>query len=577
MRIFIKEIQGILVNDYIDIERQDIGLKSNNNLFVLQLKYDRSFSFTIPATDKNNRIFFNSNRVDFSLQALRGDIPVVVYIADKQIDGFLKILSATQNGYNAAFYYNQIFPFDVSQKIATYLNLSDNFIWNVAATVYDGGGVGLPPVSFGLYRYRLAAGASGVPTDINYLASVTMKRLLDECAAASGINYYFDITDPSELLYKQARFERLMIKLKSAQTKTSIKVTVTQNSNVNDRSALYDITPAFPANIYLSNVTTTAVVSSGGGNTINTTVQAIHVASECALTFYSLPPNPYGWAVSIRGGGYFPISVGSTLPLLDNSHFFFYDLRNGTLPLTLDAIFAGYGETFGFDFITTEYMINYGDVYYLQDNLPDVTYIDLLTTTAYALGLSLTSDIINSRFVLSTFTTNTSNTLTIDSATVRDEQLIEIDDLDVSGVVDFDSSSWVLEHMKLKIVIGSGEGNDIRLPFSEERKYVGTYDVQIRDLALNGTVYENFYSEKDVLCIYNNDTSIYLQRINFMSSNLPSIINSGIVVSLKIAQSQSKFLELSATTRIIYKNKAFAIVEATNKDNITSLKMIRLD
>ena len=48
-------------------------------------------------------------------------------------------------------------------------------------------------------------------------------------------------------------------------------------------------------------------------------------------------------------------------------------------------------------------------------------------------------------------------------------------------------------------------------------------------------------------------------------------------VSLKIAQSQSKFLELSATTRIIYKNKAFAIVEATNKDNVTSLKMIRLD
>ncbi|NCA80067.1 MAG: hypothetical protein EOM76_07780 [Sphingobacteriia bacterium] len=575
MRIFIKEIQGILVNDYIDLERQDIGLKSNNNLFVLQLKYDRSFSFKIPATDKNNRIFFNSNRVDFSLQALRGDIPAVMYVADKQIDGFLKILSATQNGYDAAFYYNQIFPFDILQKIATYLNLSDNFIWNAAATVYNGGGVGLPPVSFGLYRYRLAAGAAGVPTYINYLPSVTMKRLLDECAAASGVNYYFDITDPTELAEKQARFNRLMIKLKSAQTKTSIKVAVTQNSNVNDRAALYDITPV-PANIYLSNITTTAVVSSGG-NMINTTVQAIHVSSACKLTFTSLPANPYGWAVSIRGGGYYPISVGSTLPLLDNSHFFFYDLRNGTLPLTLDAIFAGYGETFGFDFITTENMINYGDVYYLQDNLPDVTYIDLLTTTAYALGLSLSSDIINSRFVLSTFTTNTSDTLTIDSVTVRDERLIEIDDLDVSGVVDFDSSSRVLEHMKLKLIIGSGEGNNISLPFSEERKYRNTEDVEIRDLALNGTVYDIFYSEKDVLCIYNNDTSIYLQRFNFMSSNLPSIIESGIIVSLKIAQSQSKFLELSATTRIIYKNKAFAIVEATNKDNVTSLKMIRLD
>ena len=577
MRIFIKKIQGITVNDYIDIERQDIGLKSNNNLFVLQLKYDRSFSFTIPATDKNNRIFFNSNRVDFSLQALRGDIPAVMYVADKQIDGFLKILSATQKGYNAAFYYNQIFPFDISQKIATYLNLSDSFIWNAAATVYDGGGSGLPPVSFGLYRYRLAAGASGVPTYINYLPSVTMKRLLDECAAASGINYYFDITDPTELAYRQSRFERLMIKLKSAQTKTGIKVSVKQNSYVNDRDALYDITPAFPANIYLSNITATAVVASGGGNTINTTVQAIRVASACELTFTSLPPNPYGWAVSLRGGAFFPISVGSTLPLQDNSHFFFYDLRNGMLPLTLDAIFAGYGETFSFEFITTEDIMNYGDIYYLQDNLPDVTYIDLLTTTAYALGLSLSSDIINSRFVLSTFTTNTSDTLTIDSVTVRDEHLIEIDDLDVSGVIDFDSSSWVLENMKLKLTIGSGEGNNIRLPFSEERKYGDSMDVEIRDLALNGNIYDIYYSEKDVLCIYNVSTSIYLMRFHFMYNRLQSIINSGIVVSLKIAQSQSKFLELSATTRIIYKNKAFAIVEATNKDNITSLKMIRLD
>ena len=150
----------------------------------------------------------------------------------------------------------------------------------------------------------------------------------------------------------------------------------------------------------------------------------------------------------------------------------------------------------------------------------------------------------------------------------------------ISGIVDFDSSSWVLEEMKLRLMIGSGEGNNVRLPFSEERKYRDTEDVEIRDLALidgRARIFDISYSEKDVLCIYNNNTSIYLRRFNFMESRLPSIINSGIVVSLKIAQSQSKFLELSATTKIIYKNKAFAIVEATNKDNITSLKMIRLD
>jgi len=570
MRIFIKEIQGILVNDYIDIERQDIGLKSNNNLFVLQLKYDRSFSFTIPATDKNNRIFFNSNRVDFSLQALRGDIPAVMYVADKQIEGFLKILSATQNGYNAAFYYNQIFPFDVSQKIATYLNLSDNFGWNPAATVYDGGGAGLPPVSFGLYRYRLVYGASGVPTHINYLPSVTMKRLLDECAAASGINYYFDITDPTELADKQARFERLMIKLKGAKAKQRIKAEVTPRS---DSFFLYN----YPFDIYAFNLLTSRLVfSSTYATFILMDLYSLRFRRDCKLTFQNLPTS-HNWGVWTNQNQHIDINNGTTLTFEAGDSIIFY---NRDRPFDDQALRDAYNETFRFDFELTEEMMTYGDVYYLQDNLPDVTYIDLLTTTAYALGLSLTSDIINSRFILSDYTLASLSTIEIDSVTVRDENIIEIDDLDVSGVVDFDSSSWVLEEMKLKLTIGSGEGNNVRLPFSEERKYGGTEDVEIRDLALiNGRfdIYNISYSEKDVLCIYNNSTSVYLQRFNFMESRLPSIINSGIVVSLKIAQSQSKFLELSATTRIIYKNKAFAIVEATNKDNVTSLKMIRLD
>jgi hypothetical protein len=567
MRIFIKEIRRVLINEFIDIERQDIGLKSNNNLFVLQLKYDRSFSFTIPATDKNNRIFFNSNRVDFSLIALRPDIPAVMYVADKQIEGFLKILSATQNGYNAAFYYNQIFPFDVSQKIATYLNLSDNFNWDAAATVYDGGGSGLPPVTFGLYRYRTHEGAGGIPTDINYLPSVTMKRLLDECAAASGVNYHFDITDPTELADKQARFERLMIKLKSANAKQRIKAEVTPQS---DSVFYYN----YPFNVYAVNLLTSRLVfNSTYGTFISVDIYSLSFRRDCKLTFYTLPTS-HNWGVWTNNDQLIPINNGTTLTFEAGDSIIFY---NRDRPFDDQALRDAYNETFRFDFELTEDMMTYGDTYYLQDNLPDVTYIDLLTTTAYALGLSLTSDIINSRFVLSDYTLALSPTFPIDSVTVRDENIIEIDDLDVSGVIDFDSSSWVLEHMKLRLTIGSGEGNNIQLPFSEERKYRNTEDVAIRDLALNGTVYDTFYSEKDVLCIYNNNTSIYLQRFNFMYSRLASIINSGIVVSLKIAQSQSKFLELSATTRIIYKNKAFAIVEATNKDNITSLKMIRLD
>lgn len=568
MRIFIRGIQLRSVNQYIDLERQDIGLKSNNNLFVLKLKYDRSFTFTIPATDKNNRIFFNSNRVDFSLMALRGNIPAVMYISDKQIEGFLKIISATQNGYNAAFFYNQTFPFDVSQKIASYLNLADSVVWGRTTTINDGGGAGLPPVSFGLYRYRLKAGEAGVPTYINYLPSVTMKRLLDECATATGISYYLDITDPTELAAKQERFERLMIKLKSANRNRIIKAEVTPSGggfHINRPTTVYAFNLLTSRLLYFPNL----------GRSVHYDIYSLCFRRDCTITFQNLPTS-HNWGI-MKNYSFIHINNGTVVTLEANDTIIFYNRdRSNDVIAYLDAE----NETFYFDLQLSDVEMSYGDTYYLQDNLPDVTYVDLLTTTAYALGLSLTSDIPNNRFILSDYTLLSSPTIEIDSVAVRAENLIEIDDLDVSGVIDFDSSSWVLEHMKEKLIIGDveeGEGNNIRLPFSEERKYAATEEVHIRDLALNGTVYDIFYSEKDVLCIYNDNTSTYLRRFNFMDGRLPSIISSGIILSLKIAQNASKFLELSATTRIIYKNKAFAIVEATNKDNITSLKLIRLD
>ncbi|MGI6034001.1 MAG: hypothetical protein ACOX69_11330, partial [Coriobacteriales bacterium] len=412
-------------------------------------------------------------------------------------------------------------------------------------------------------------GASGAPTYINYLPCVTMKRLLDECAAASGVNYYFDITDPAELLEKQARFERLMIKLKGARAKQTIKVEVTPQSNS------YFLCN-YPFSIYAFNLMKSMYIFSTNGDIVISRLYFLCFRRDCRLTFNNLPTS-HNWGVWTGDGQRIPINNGTTLSFEAGSSIVFY---NRDIPFDAQALVDAYYETFRFDFELTEEMMSYGDIYYLQDNLPDVTYVDLLTTTAYALGLSLTSDIENSRFILSDYTLASSPTLTIDSVTVRDEHLIEIDDLGISGIVDFDSSSWVREEMKLKLTIGSGEGNNIQLPFSEERKFRDTEDVEIRDLALNDLnnhIYDISYSEKDVLCIYNNPTSIYLRRFDFMESSLASIINSGIVVSLKIAQSQSKFLELSATTKIIYKNKAFAIVEATNKDNITSLKMIRLD
>ena len=52
-----------------------------------------------------------------------------------------------------------------------------------------------------------------MPTYINYLPSVRLKYLLDGCATDTGIPYIFDVVDATELATKQARLDRLMVKL----------------------------------------------------------------------------------------------------------------------------------------------------------------------------------------------------------------------------------------------------------------------------------------------------------------------------------------------------------------------------
>ena len=93
---------------------------------------------------------------------------------------------------------------------------------------------------------------------------------------------------------------------------------------------------------------------------------------------------------------------------------------------------------------------------------------------------------------------------------------------------------------------------------------------------MGGGLWEPVFSEKDVLCVYNDATSTYLRRFNFLDGRIAGIVESGASLSLKIAQRSRDFLSLGASTRVYYKACFFAIVEATNQNNITNLKLIKL-
>ena len=81
----------------------------------------------------------------------------------------------------------------------------------------------------------------------------------------------------------------------------------------------------------------------------------------------------------------------------------------------------------------------------------------------------------------------------------------------------------------------------------------------------------------DVLCEYNVDASDYLRRFEFSEGRLDGIINSAIILKLKIVQTFFQFSEIGASTSFYYKSKKWGFVDATHQGGVTTLTMLRLD
>ena len=325
----------------------------------------------------------------------------------------------------------------------------------------------------------------------------------------------------------------------------------------------------------------------GREGTIN--LAAVKTRADCQLTFTSLPTNPdgFGWGMCVNGEDYYTIIAGTTIDLEVGDVFFFFSLGFGYSPTKVE-IFTASSLTFGFNFINKGELF-YNNNYYLVDNLPPVTYIDLLQTTAWALGLSLYSDVAAGSFILSDLTYSSGTTIDINSIAIRDGVELSLESLTsmkLDGVVDFSSSEWVAESDRIKLLIGNNSEILYTIPFSEENLatvYAGILynDVFICDLSANdygsGVSYGTLNMRGDVLCEYNVDASDYLRRFEFSEGRLDGIINSAIILKLKIVQTFFQFSEIGASTSFYYKSKKWGFVDATHQGGVTTLTMLRLD
>ena len=225
IKLKIVSINNQPIHKYLDIEKDDLAFKINQNIFNFSGVNNRTVEFNIPTTPNNDDIFrlpYDIARGDISVLN-NGKIEAILTVNSIVINGFVKLTECSDLNYKIAFYYNNTFLDDIYENLSNYLDLNDGLVWDSNATIYNGGGALPLPVNFGIYKYKTEAGEADIPTYINYLPSVSMKYLIDSACAELGYSYNFDIADPAILADRTNKFNRMLIKLKSAKWNSMIK------------------------------------------------------------------------------------------------------------------------------------------------------------------------------------------------------------------------------------------------------------------------------------------------------------------------------------------------------------------
>ncbi len=592
MRLYIDaDNSGTLTE--LELKGDDIGLVMNRNVFKVELKQDRSFTLTLPATPANNKAFRLSNKVYSDVYALRTTYYAQLHYSGGLIEGELKVTKATSESYSVAFYYNGNTNEMIEAKLATYLepgdfDVFDYVMWKKNPTYVAGGGAGIPNTNYGLFKYRLALFNQGDPQSdtTSRLPCVRYKYLTELAASKLGCTVNFDITDATELANKTDRYERLMIKTVTHNGRRTLSLYTSYEWGRTDDTGM-SISPGFATyftptrhGVYYYN-NSQQIVGTVGVQVLVAQYDTTVTVTQLSGVSAGSPIASFVYTKDLRTWN--PVTVGTAIPIKAGEYFIVANGAHGNYPQYGDIFFGGtipgtegWIIYFDFDIVEPIDVDTYGYPYiYLYDNIPDVSLSDLLKTLAYVLNLGLYFQPDNKRFILTDLSFPTLQALPPEVDKPRE---LTISDAALNGKVGYNSSKYVIAPSIL--YLGTGTEEVYKMPFSEERiaSISTTQDVLIDDIAYADPVYNwSGSSDKMVLCVYNDSSSQYLRRIDFMEGRLSGLANSSVSVKVDVVQSAYDFLQMTPTTCFLWELNKWGILSANNKGGVTSLQLLRLE
>ena len=564
----------------------DLAFSFFNSIFGFErIELSRTQQFKVPATPENNRIFALANRPDFSGQQVRVIHDAEMWYSGGVIHGRMYVVSCDRHEYNCVFIFGEqmkLKELKESGELGAFLNVPEVLTWN--NTTASPGAYTLPP-NLGLMRYLIQDvhnqwGSWG--QGWNFMPTTSVLYLLNRCAARFGVT--LNLTGILPVV------ERLAIKLNGMNRGGEIA----PGSTISFNGLNY---VGFPVGLF-----TQSALPAHYNNAICLVAAApvrLHIVATIPQGEEGGTPDIDFWRRA-----YFILIFNTDNQVINTFRAgavdALIDLEAGFRIATLEfhqsedrGIWQITYSAFNIPMICrylhiSSDKITYGvDSYFLQPNLPKVTFVDLLHAVARITRTAILYD-------EATDTISFFNFANFQAPIGLDDKILQMGrverifrDFGQKSYVRFKNSPKVLPGQQVEDIYVlnnqilepektiheiklSGGGNGGRSPATEAHNFLILSDI-VREVAANGTVTHKFGEDADTLCMVAPGTE-YLQQVKFQPNPaLQQIIDKSTQIQVQVRMFLFEFLQIKHNTTYILQGITYAVVSASFKNNMANL------
>ena len=571
----------------------DFSFNYNNGIFAFdQMSLSRSGEFTIPRTPANDLILSFSHDPSNDGNYVRKSKPAELHYSGGKIDGYLFIGKfTTGSGYSAIFVYGELAGLKRIQELGTideYMTTNLNYsVEEQFTSSYSASGL------FSTYIFRPYAYRNGIPdvdkyvTHFNQFPTVRLSYLLSQAATAAGVTVDTSAID---------------------QAVDAVGLILATN---NVAPTLQSVSVSGAANLTL------AISGTGAANFNVETRQFVYndftaptapfkkVAVRVLVCKYDLTIMPavdsYNTAI-ITGDGSTYLTSGSTsnfksmkagqkIELKKDDYFTFVNLSDTMLGIVIDDYDTPIPAGISFNMYVGQLeLVDVGEDYYLQQNLPKITLLDLVKTFANLFRFGVVYNAATNTISFFDFNFNKASYKKLDDIVISVKSVSRsFLDYAQKNYIKFKNEDYVTESKAQTIYTINNdslaeEKTLFTVPFSEgiknELNEVVVNDFELvapyKKTAKIGTlavpsIVSNENNMKHISMLYQ-----YLDTILQWSDNLTPIIQNSTTVEMSVKMTAWDFLKIKNTDVFGYRGKKYVCISGSHSGEIADLTLVKI-